>query len=235
MARRLDHDDFMGGSIQTRLGSCTVSRATLGAVAHVVRLRDDAAAWLIDRGIVQWRPGELPVTWVEQLVRQHGVWLLRHNDTLIGTVTVLWEDPIVWGRRDDEAGYVHGLVIDRRFAGLGVGHELLAWAEGAIAASRRERARLDCVRTNGPLRSYYEEAGYRHVGYREFPDIDWAHETALYEKPLRPSGTTGLRIGAQNAATDPPCRQRVARPRDGTTRDPPSRPAHETRPMTGHP
>jgi protein-tyrosine phosphatase len=173
--------------LETSIGPCTVSPATEQDIQAVVRLRDDAARWLVDRGVEQWTPGE-PVSHFEQRVALESTRLLRSEQELIGTVTILWSDPETWGSPGDDgrAGYIHGFIVDRRFLGKGVGQPLLAWAEGHITAAGRQYARLDCVRTNQRLRGYYEQAGYHNVGYKDFPDIDWAREVALYEKPLRP-------------------------------------------------
>jgi protein-tyrosine phosphatase len=170
--------------IETPIGPCSVSRARNDDVPVVVRLRDEAARWLIGRGIEQWGPGELPVSWFEQLVQEGSVWLMRTDQRILATVSLTWEDPFVWGEREGPSGYIHTLVIDRRFAGLGLGRRLLAWTERQIASSGRELARLDCVLSNRKLRSYYEQAGYCHVGHKTFPDVGWAHETALYEKHI---------------------------------------------------
>lgn len=56
--------------------------------------------------------------------------------------------------------------------------------EAVISASGRVLARLDCVADNRPLRTYYEDSGYRLVAYKSFPRIEGAPETALYEKVL---------------------------------------------------
>jgi GNAT superfamily N-acetyltransferase len=76
-------------------------------------------------------------------------------------------------------------MVDRAFAGHGIGRALLAWAEDFIVDSGRRLARLDCVRSNRLLRRYYQRAGYALVGYKALPEVEWAFEAALYEKPLK--------------------------------------------------
>jgi GNAT superfamily N-acetyltransferase len=178
------HDGLVEYMIETAVGRCAARLAGRDEVAGVVGLRDEAARWLLGRGIEQWRPGDLPAGWFERLVEEGSVWLVQRKGELVATVTIAWADIPVWGRRDDAAGYLHGLVVDRRFSGAGLGRAVLAWAEQQIANSGRTLARLDCVRTNPKLRSYYEHAGYRHVGFQAFPEISWAQEVALYEKYL---------------------------------------------------
>jgi protein-tyrosine phosphatase len=162
-----------------------VSTACSKDVEDLGALRDDLARWLVGRGVDQWRAGEVPKDWIEHEVAQGLVHVVRSRGQLVATVTVAWEDPIVWSDQIESAGYLHRLMVDRRWAGHRVGAVLLAWAEAHIQASGRTIGRLDCVRSNHQLRDYYEAAGYGLVGFKDFPDIGWAHETALYEKELR--------------------------------------------------
>jgi GNAT superfamily N-acetyltransferase len=136
---------------------------------------------MVERGIDQWRPGEMPLAWIEECAAQGWIFLARRDSELIGSVTLVWTDPLIWGDRNAPAGYIHMLMVDRAHAHLGLGRSLLAWAERRITRSGHDRARLDCVHTNVRLRAYYEHAGYVLVGQREFagriPGV------ALYEKP----------------------------------------------------
>lgn len=81
----------------------------------------------------------------------------------------------------DSAGYVHGLMTNRR--GTGLGGWLLTWAETRITAAGRRLARLDCVATNGRLRRYYTDQGYREAGFRSFPNPAW-RPVMRFEKQL---------------------------------------------------
>lgn len=166
------------------MGKMEVSTASSRDVGNLIALRDELARWLTARDIDQWRPGELLKDWIEQEVADGFVHVVRDADDLVATVTITPEDPIVWGHRIESAGYVHRLMVDRRWAGQRFGAVLLDWAETHILESGRTVARLDCVRSNRRLRDYYESFGYELVGYKDFPNIDWARETALYEKDL---------------------------------------------------
>jgi GNAT superfamily N-acetyltransferase len=177
---RVDKD-----ALKSPLGDLAVMPATVDQSKSVLELRDDLARWMLERGIEQWRPGELPLEWIQWCIAQGWVHVALRGDTLVGSVTIVWEDPLIWGERQERAGYIHMLLVNRSFAGHGIGRSLLDWAERFILDSARGLARLDCVRGNQALRGYYEAAGYELVGYRDFPHIDWAFEAALYEKPLR--------------------------------------------------
>jgi protein-tyrosine phosphatase len=172
-------------NLDSQLGALTVERATIADAPVVGALRDELASWMLQHGIRQWSPGEMPLDWIEVCIAFGEVYLVSHDQQLVGSVTVVWHDPLIWGERPEPAGYIHMLMVDRAFAGHGIGRSILEWAEGVIDASGRRCARLDCVEGNQPLRAYYEAAGYAFVGNKTFPDLDWAGETALYEKQLQ--------------------------------------------------
>jgi ribosomal protein S18 acetylase RimI-like enzyme len=145
---------------------------------------------MVQRGIELWQPGEIPLSWIEQSIAHGWVHTVWKQGLLVGSVTVAWEDPLIWGESAARAGYIHMLMVDRAYAGHGVGRSILGWAEHQIAASRRRLARLDCATSNRRLCAYYGHAGYVQVGRRRFrleesktfPDVDRAVDTTLYEK-----------------------------------------------------
>lgn len=134
---------------------------------------------------MQWRPGELDADRLREWVGDGEVFAARLGRELIGGLLVMWSDRWFWGDRDDgSAGYTHGLLVDRRHKGRGLGRRLLAFAEEHIRDRGRCLARLDTRSTNASLRAYYREAGYREVGEQVFDDGGPADTITLFEKPL---------------------------------------------------
>lgn len=137
-----------------------------GDLAAVVRLRDDAARWMLARGVTgQWQPGELSEDHFRLTVKRGGeVWLAEAGERLVGAWELWWEDKAAWGPQPPVAGYVHRLMVDREAAPPGTGLLLLHAAERRVAAAGREFVRLDCLADNARLNSYYLDQGYRAVG-----------------------------------------------------------------------
>lgn len=165
----------------------TIHPATDDDLHAYLRLRDATAEQLVAAGIVQWQPGELTrdglLAWLGD-GQLFAAWL---DGELVGGLMVMWTDPVFWGDRDDgTAGYTHGLLIDRRLKGDGLGGELLAFAERHIDDHGRTVARLDTVSTNVALRRYYRDAGYAEVGTRVFASGEGppVGELTLFEKKL---------------------------------------------------
>ncbi|KJK34954.1 protein tyrosine phosphatase [Streptomyces variegatus] len=137
-------------------------------LAALVRLRDDAARWMLARGITgQWRPGELDEDHFRRVMAHGEVWLAEAGRRLAGAWELWWEDEDAWGAQPPVAGYVHRLMVDRSTAAPGTGQLLLAAAERRVAEVGRTAVRLDCLATNTQLNAYYREAGYRVVGRKE--------------------------------------------------------------------
>jgi protein-tyrosine phosphatase len=163
-------------------GEFTVVEATDSDTDALLSLRDDAARWLLARGIDQWRVGEIPYSWVRG--DDYFVFVLWRGEDRVGTVTILWDDPVIWGEQPVAAGYIHNLIVARPFGGQGLGVGLLQWAENYVAESGRSLARLDCGARSRELRDLYRSVGYRWVRDQHYtwwePDL----ALALFEKVL---------------------------------------------------
>ncbi|MEV7895790.1 GNAT family N-acetyltransferase [Streptomyces cyaneofuscatus] len=163
--------------------------ASDGDLTELVRLRDAAARWQIERGIEQWQPGELDEDHFRRRLREGEVWLaaLGPDGPSAGAWELWWDDEPAWGAQPPVAGYVHRLMTDRRTAPPGAGRVLLAEAERRIAAYGRELCRLDCLTSNDRLRRYYEEAGYTVVGEQAGKNGDGGrtYGVTLLEKRVR--------------------------------------------------
>lgn len=163
----------------------TVRPATLDDVPRAVELRDDAARWLLARGVRQWQPGERTPAYFEAgIAAGHLHVALDPADSVVGTVLVQPSDEAIWGPDAGDAGYVHALVTARGDAYRGLGTHLLGWAEQRILAGGGRVARLDHVESNLRLGQVYEQLGYVVVGSTSFGE-PVPHRATLREKVLR--------------------------------------------------
>ncbi|MEV7853651.1 GNAT family N-acetyltransferase [Streptomyces sp. NPDC088183] len=136
-------------------------------LAALVRLRDDAARWMLARGITgQWQPGELDEDHFRRIMANGEVWIAEDRGRVAGAWELWWADEDAWGPQPPVAGYVHRLMVDHGSARPGTGRWLLRVAERRVAETGRSFARLDCLATNARLNAYYMADGYRRVGHK---------------------------------------------------------------------
>jgi GNAT superfamily N-acetyltransferase len=125
-------------------------------VDEVLRVLDEAAAWLEGRGIEQW-PSRFESSWVEGAIGRGETWLVEVNGLIAATVTMDWADA-AWNGVPGNAAYLHRMAVRRRSAGLGA--VILTWAAESAGQHGCDALRLDCVASNRGLRAYYEAAGF---------------------------------------------------------------------------
>lgn len=160
----------------------SVERATRVDAEDILRLRTAAEDWLEEHGIEQWGRGEVALAHVRREIQRGEWWLVRHSNGPCGALRLLWTDPAVWAAENRFAAYVHGLMVDRRWAGTGLGADLMKWVDEQARAAGAPAVRLDCVERNLDLRRYYRRHGFREVGRRDF-DGPW-FSAVLMEKRL---------------------------------------------------
>lgn len=158
-------------------------QATLDDMRELVSLRNRLAQWLLDRGIDQWHPDQIDIDHLTAWIEAGYVFVHDRDGRIAVSVSILWNDPLIWGADNGDSGYVHMLMVDRAWAGHGLGERALTSAEQRISNDDKDRTRLDVTASNDALQGWYVERGYEVVGTREFDRSDW-NDVVLLQKDL---------------------------------------------------
>jgi GNAT superfamily N-acetyltransferase len=162
-------------------------QATPGEHTAILELIDSVREWLRTIGTDQWE-----VPWPSEngrskrtlaAIEAGRTWVVRDDVRLAATVTVSPNDHGIWPaeNRQDPAAYVRQLVVNRDYAGQGLGAQLLDWA--AIHALRVYGARwvrVDLWTTNTRLHAYYRRQGFK---YCALSPVHGYPSAVLYQKP----------------------------------------------------
>lgn len=167
-------------ALQDTLEGFAVAEAKPREVRMVLEVLNEAADWLRLKGIDQWQSRYFTQSVILEGIRKREVYLARQENKVVGTITIQWSDPLFWGDTPMDAAYFHRLAIKREYAGKGLGHALVEWAEGTAKAAGKSYLRLNCTFENQRLRQYYEDMDYAYRGEAKFRDLRFA----LYEKQL---------------------------------------------------
>lgn len=170
-----------------------ITQATVGDLPVVLSLINEASEWLRTKGTDQWArawPSE-PERDMRVLtgLRNGKTWIVWDGDVAAATITIansynpkVWETPGSTCDLPDRAVYVHRLIISRKYAGSGLGAELIDWA--GLRGKRKNRAkwiRIDVWTSNLALHAFYESIGFAACGTCLDPDYP---SGALFQKPI---------------------------------------------------
>ncbi|WP_421378472.1 GNAT family N-acetyltransferase [Bacillus salacetis] len=151
----------------------TLKKAGDGDMDKVISLLVDAARWLKTKGTTQW---DYYITDLEgnldeiiESITKRSTYLLQEDAKAVATFT-LEEDPNewdmdVWGEdaSQNDCVYLHRLVVNREYAGRGIGDALMEWAKEDVSRRGKKYIRFDCLNNNEGLNHYYQRQ-YRLKG-----------------------------------------------------------------------
>ncbi|MEH1017472.1 GNAT family N-acetyltransferase [Micromonospora sp. CPCC 206060] len=133
---------------------------------HILRLLDDATAWLVARGRTgQWgtEPASADprrIAQAQEWAGSGGLYLAVLADRPVGALVVGAAPEEVPPANEPER-YVRLLVTDRAYAGRDIGGRLLAYAAGLTRAAGVGLLRVDCYAgDDGALVRWYERCGF---------------------------------------------------------------------------
>jgi GNAT superfamily N-acetyltransferase len=155
----------------------------------ILRLINQAAAWLRTKGTDQWAEPwpneEARNDRISRGIQGGSTWIAEDHGEAIATVTYrevgnqnLWTP----SEQGDPAVYVSRLIVSRKRAGDGIGAALIDWA-GYQAREEWEAKwiRIDVWTTNIALHNYYKEQQFIPVRVCDMEDN--YPSAALFEKP----------------------------------------------------
>jgi protein-tyrosine phosphatase len=149
----------------------------------VLEILDDAARWLVARGIRQWDspPADGLVRLILQDIRSGLVYLIikAGSGEIAGTFRLTWNGQPRW-TDDADAGYLYSLALRPQHIGEGIGTATVDWVIKHLVGLGKDRLRVDCISTNQRLRTWYETQGFINRGVIK----DGSYELALYELDL---------------------------------------------------
>lgn len=148
----------------------SVRSANIEDTDQVLKLLQDVALWLQEKGVDQW--GYLREGGEDEEIRQDiaagTTYIVKDADGSIAATFNLapkqnsW-DMDMWGERNDAAIYLHRLAVGRNYRHKQIGWKLLHWIEENLDFTGD--LRLDCVASNAVLNQFYQDAGFTFVGF----------------------------------------------------------------------
>jgi GNAT superfamily N-acetyltransferase len=179
-----------GGAVMAPL---QIAQASAQDFDTVLGLIEDARSWLWSKETDQWdKPWPDPAARDERVLaglRNEKTWIVWDGDIAAATITIttrrnnaVWSKPACTADLAERAVFVHRLITSRKYAGSGLGAQLIDWA--GLRGCREYGAkwiRIDVWRTNTGLHDYYMSKGFKPCGTCADPEYP---SGALFEKPV---------------------------------------------------
>ncbi|MCL4392621.1 GNAT family N-acetyltransferase [Patescibacteria group bacterium] len=148
----------------------------------IVNILSSALQYKVSHGDMVW--GTEPYSSKKLLhnIKEGNTYIARIGNIPVGTLTLLLEDEMIWGKQPPIATYVHKLAIKDGYHGRDLGKKLLDWASQQATNNGRSLLRIDFHYNNYGLRSYYEKLGFKLVEKNRKIHIPHRTTIALYER-----------------------------------------------------
>jgi hypothetical protein len=158
----------------------------------IIGLIDSAAAWLqrdkhTNQWAEPWPDEETRNGRIARGIARQATWMVESGGALAGTIT--YRDrasPRLWTKDElsERAVYVSRLIVDREYAGLELGANLIDWAGvRGIERWKAEWIRVDVWTTNAGLHNYYKGQDFEYLRTVEV-EHEWDYPSAvLLQKP----------------------------------------------------
>jgi ribosomal protein S18 acetylase RimI-like enzyme len=145
--------------------TCTaLDRGTAVAALHIWQ---DAAQWLVERGLGLWSPDIFDEEFVEDALARGLIIGAILDGEVAGLALLQWRDELWWpDRPPGGAAYIHKVAIARGAAGRGLPDALVHECERRARARAVDVVRLDTAADRPALRSLYERLGFTAVDLR---------------------------------------------------------------------
>ncbi len=144
-----------------------------------------AAESIAKKNIDHWQYWKKPtvdnIAWVQEGFDSKQFYFIKNAlGETVGMLRIMEEDLSYWGAKNDQAKYIHSLVVLEQYKGLRIGNNVLQIVEQEAVKHEYNYLRLDCLDSNPGLCQYYENYGFTKVGTKHLPPASYS----LYEKRL---------------------------------------------------
>ncbi len=146
--------------------NCTLESAEAKHISDIFALYEQRVQWMDTVGLKQWNVTDYlnayPKEYYLELQKDHQLYVWKQDHKIIGALA-LFDTDEYWSICDHStAFYIHHLVTDPKYHGVGT--KMLAQAEKIAAACGKKYLRLDCAVDNTALNQYYEKLGFTYQG-----------------------------------------------------------------------
>lgn len=158
--------------------SFTIENTSLSDLPVIYQLFEDAITWQKQNHHIAWNGYDKEA--LSEEIKQQRQFKMVSKNTIMVVFSICYSDPIIWRHMDNNnAIYLHRIVVNQNFKGQRLFERILLWAKGNAAARNLSFVRMDTWGNNNAIIDYYKHYDFRLVEYYTTPD------TPELSKPYR--------------------------------------------------
>jgi RimJ/RimL family protein N-acetyltransferase len=151
----------------------------------ILSLLKETAEAIQKKGLQQWKvwlsPQKEQTDWMSNgLKNREFYFVLNTAGQQAGMFRLSNHDELYWGKQEDQAMYLHSLLVRKEFSGQNAGTAIIKQIEKDMLSKNIPVLRLDCHSENQWLCNYYESLGFVKAGQKQMPQS----LNNLYQKTL---------------------------------------------------
>jgi len=147
----------------------SIQKAQPDQIGVALNLLKVAALSLKSREINQWsywlEPPQERLEWLSQGFENGEVYFINAPKQTIAMYRLMEVDLKYWGKQPDPAFYLHSLIVHPDFKGNQLGAQIIERIYGMARVAGKKFLRLDCNASNLKLGTYYQQLGFKKVGF----------------------------------------------------------------------
>ena len=139
-----------------------IVNSTTEDLTSIFHLFDKTIEFYENNGYKVWDHIDKTVL-VNEIENQHHYQILNVNE-ILGIFSIQYNDPFIWRNRDqNDAIYLHRIVINPNFKGQKQFEKILNWAKQLALQRDLKYIRMDTWADNDKLIDYYKSYGFKFI------------------------------------------------------------------------
>lgn len=149
-----------------------IVNSSLEDIDSIFELFDSAITYQKSNGFELWP--QFSRTMIEKEIKEKRHWKIVDGETIACVISIMYNDPIIWGeeRDKDPAVYLHRIAINPAYKGRNMMVLIKEWALEHAREKGKKYLRMDTWGNNESLRNYYIRCGYTYIGQQNLTKVE---------------------------------------------------------------
>lgn len=151
--------------------SVVITNASTDDLPSIYQLFEEAIAFLEKNNYIGWKSYDKE--FIQSDIQNGLLYKMMDAGELICIFSICYTDALIWRERENnDAIYLHRIVLNQQFKGKKTFQKILDWAIDLAQSKKLKYIRMDTWADNEKIISYYKSYGFRFIENYTTPGTD---------------------------------------------------------------